>query len=266
MKRTWMLSFIIAGSFVVSASADIMIVRGRQRGAITTNTLNIRAEYDVTEVGRGNMPKKAVEVLFKENTGTPALSSDVILILRGPSFSKNPDFGSYSLVSPDSAHGIIPYSSEAWTAVLKKTDEELSDAPESERLPAREAIGLLRKKLYEVYGNPRHIYFYPPRRVPYSWSLAALCVRNGAVKELKVRISDSGNIISETPSHYPIKFFDSTNVSAEEMELFVRDYHRNTPPDEWPTWDPEPPPSMSESAAEEHEASVPQPRDPEPMP
>ena len=266
MRNVWMLTFMIAGSVSVSASTDIKIIRGYQRGGITTNALNIRAEYDVIEVGRGNLPKKVVEVLFKENTGTQPLPSDAILLLHGPSFSKAPDFGSYSLLSPDSAHGIIPYSPEAWMAVLKKTDAELSDAPETDRLSAGEAIGLLRKKLYEVYGNPRHIYFYPPRRVPYSWSLAALCVRNGAVKELKVRISDSGNIISETPSHYPIKFFDSTNVSAEEMELFVRDYHRNTPPDEWPTWDPEPPSTMSGSTAEEHESSVPLPSNSGPMP
>lgn len=250
----------------ISASAGILVVRGSQLSELATNAPYLHAEYSVKEIGRGSISAKTVEVLFRENERGAPLPADAILLLQEPSFSKIPDYGSYLLISPNAAQGIIPYSSEAWIAVMKKTDEELSDAPEADRLPAGKTIGLLRKKLYEVYGTPRHIYYYPPRRVPYGWSLAALCVRNGAVKELKVRVSDTGHIISETPNHYPIKFFDSAEVSAEEMELFVRDYHRNTPPDEWPTWDPEPPPFLPESAAEEHEASVPPSKDPETLP
>lgn len=47
-------------------------------------------------------------------------------------------------------------------------------------------------------------------------------------------MSDTGSFVGETPTHSPIKFFDSTEVTAEEMEQFVRDYHQSTPPDEWP--------------------------------
>jgi hypothetical protein len=86
------------------------------------------------------------------------------------------------------------------------------------------------------------------------------------VKSLRARISDKGKIIGEQPNHRPIKFFDDLEVSAEEMDQFIREYHRNTPPEKWPTRDPEPPLSMPESAAEEHGASLPRPCDSGPTP
>lgn len=234
----------------VSAAEDIKIVRGTQIGNIRTNTSSLgtrlRAEYAVVEVGRGKVTQKTVEVLFRENSTNRPLPADAILLLHGPSFSKNPDLGSYLLLSPDAAQGAIPYSAEAWAGILQKTDEELSDAPEERRFPVEKATALLRQRLYEKYGTPLHIYFYPPRRVPYSWALSALCVRNGAVKQLRIRVSDTGKIVNETPNHQPIKIFDSMEVTAEEMDQFVREYHRNTPPDEWPRWDSEPPPAESE--------------------
>ena len=259
MNKTGIVILILAICIDSSASAGIMVVRGSQLGTMETNRPYLRSEFAVEEVGRGNLTAKTVEVLFRENSGNQPLPTDAIILLHGPSFSKHPDYGSYLLISPDAAQGIVPYTVDAWMGILQKTDDELSDAPEADRLLVEKAVVLLRGRLYEKYGTPRHIYFYPPRRVPYSWSLAALCVRNGAVTKLMVRISDAGNIVSETPNHHPIKFFDSADVSAEEMELFVRDYHRNTPPDEWPTWDPEPPPAIPESAAGEYD-DVPEPR------
>ena len=266
MKRALMLVMVYAALVAISPAYDTIIIRGRQRGEVCTNRLNMRTEYEVVEVGRGNVTAKMVQVLFQEMTAGQPLPEEAIVIVREPSFSKNPEYGSYSAVSPHAAQSILPYSPEAWADILQKTDAELADAPESLWLPVERALAIFRQRLFEFYSRPSHIYIYPPRRVPYSWALAALLVRNGAVKSLRVRISDTGKIINETPNHRPIKFFDDLEVSAEEMDQFIREYHRNTPPEKWPKLDTEPPLSMPESAAEEHGASLPRPCDSGPTP
>lgn len=236
--------FLVAYSLPGNATAgSLFIARGLLESAPPSDSEMTTARYEVVEEGRGHMESNRLLVVFrtiKEKTET--LPSDAILLLEKGAWGQLPDGkgrGIYNAIGHDSQAGILPYSVEAWAGILQKTDEELSDAPEANRLPVEKATALLRERLYEKYESPLYIYFYPPRRVPYCWSIAALCVRNGAVKKLTVRISDTGRIISETPNHYPIKFFDSMDVTAEEMDQFVRVYHRNTPPEEWPMWDPE---------------------------
>lgn len=263
MKSVAIIIGAIAISSILMPSAyaeHILIARGALETLPKPDSEMTSARYRIIETGRGEAGTNVVTVIYMTTLQDERhLPSDAILLLEGVRWGKlseSKERGVFVALGHDPNIGILPYTEQAWKTMLQKSDEELSATPSNAQLPKEKAVALLRGRIHEKYGMPRHIYVYPPRRVPFGWSIAALCVRNSAVKKLTARISDQGRIISEIPNHYPIKFFDSTDVSAEEMELFIRDYHRNTPPDEWPTWDPEPPSSMPESAADEHEASV----------
>lgn len=273
MKTLSLYMVIIAISMLMRpgvCAANMLIARGVLEVPPSPDSEMTSAKYRIVESGRGYAETSLVEVIFMTTLhGEMSLPTDAILLLEKIEWGKPTESkgrGVFVALGHDPDVGILPYDEHTWGATLQKTDEELSSTPADAQLPKEKAIMILRGRMYEKYGTPSHIYIYPPTRLPFGWSIAALCVRNGAVKKLTVRVSDKGRIICEIPNHHPIKFFDSVEVSAEEMELFVRDYHRNTPPDEWPTWDPEPPLSLPDSAAEEHEASFPLPRDPGPVP
>lgn len=251
-------------------AANILIVRGVLETPPAPDSEMTSARYRIVETGRGDAETSLVEVIFMTTLhAEKQIPADAILLLEKVKWGKSSvskGRGVFIALGHDPDVGILPYTEQAWKTILQKSDEELSATPADAQMPKEKAVEMLRRRMYEKYETPSHIYIYPPRRVPFGWTIAALCVRNGAVKKLTDRVSDKGRIISEIPNHRPIKFFDSMDVTAEEMDQFVRDYHRNTPSNEWPTWDPKPPPAASESSAGEHEASVPPLNDHETMP
>ncbi|MBP7008231.1 MAG: hypothetical protein KBC66_00285 [Kiritimatiellae bacterium] len=254
MKTLVIIVAILLAALVLPGEAmtdTLFVVRGSLEHPPAPDSEMASARYRVVEEGRGHMETNHIMVIFWATTEkTEPLPSDAILLLEKGEWARLPDGkgrGIYNVIGHDPLAGIIPFSKDNWDSILQKSDEELTATPEENQLPSEKAVALLRERLHQKYGMPQHIYIYPPRRVPFGWSLAALCVQNGAVKSLRARISDKGKIIGEQPNHRPIKFFDDLEVSAEEMDQFIREYHRNTPPEKWPKLDTGPVSSAAES-------------------
>lgn len=210
------------------ASAEILIVHGqllpetdsRQKG-IEYWMNDVFVHYEIIEIGRGKLDSNisntckndngqvistnAIPISFLLRTGHGPLPPDAILILDNGFWEQFVPQHSYRVLGEDASRGILPYSPEAWKAILEKSNEELAEIPPAERLTREEIYAVLAKPLAEMGIAEQDIYIWFLRRIPFQWIVNACFLKDGQLYDYTATINDRGDILNDAtpePNRY----------------------------------------------------------------
>lgn len=211
---------------------EVGIARGRL--VERTNSFHFdTALYDIYEVGRGDIPFGPSRVYYY--SGFIHLPEDAILLLSGANFSEK--IPEYRALSYEPTYGIRPYSEEAWQVLLLKSNAELSQTPESERISEQEAQRLLIEHIIQNDDDPEYIYLSPALRFPFGWYVDAIFTVETGMLGIHATVTDKGRFRAPT---YKIIPHDSlvkegeSHVDEDLLEQAIATYYSATKPEYWP--------------------------------
>jgi hypothetical protein len=208
-------------------ASQVLIVRGELIGT------GAYGPYRVTEIGRGELGAKEIQVMYIREMLDGELPADAILLL-GTDISRErlkeerPRAAFYvSWTDPNRA--ILPYSPEAWASVLSKTDAELSDTPEGERMPMRDALRMAGKTVVARNPAARHIRYYPPGRLPFGWRIEALVAGDSRSRSEYVILTDSGKVQPPLGGDCGMRVDTGDTSTEEKFEAYLREQYKGRP-------------------------------------
>lgn len=211
-----------ATSLAISgASAEILIVHGRLCPETDSRQREheywmkrAHVNYEIIKIGRGVLnpnisniyhdengrvaSSNAIPVTFYLSTGQDPIPHNAILILDNGFWEQFNPQHSYRVLGEESWRGIVPYTPEAWEAILKRSNEELAEVPPADRLPQEEVYAVAASTLMGTGVAEQDIYFWALRRIPFQWIVNACFLKDGQLYDYSATLNDRGDILDES--------------------------------------------------------------------
>jgi hypothetical protein len=248
LKQRLFYSLMAAFWITSIAFADILIVHGRllpetdsrwreQLKPISRGYVR----YEIIDIGRGELDSNisntckdengqvistnAIPISFLLRTGQDPLPPDAILILDNGFWEQFVPQHSYRVLGEEAWRGILPYSAEAWDAILEKSNDELAEVPPADRLSREDIYEVLAKPLMRLGVAEKDIYIWLLRRIPFQWIVNACFLKDGQLYDYTVTVNDRGDMLNDARPE-PNRYYQA---GEEVIAFFSRERPDFTP-------------------------------------
>lgn len=238
LKQYICYSLVSAFWAISIASAEILIVHGRllpetdsRQKSIEYWMNDVFVHFEIIEIGRGKLDANisnickdengqvistnAIPINFLLRTGQDPLPPDAILILDNGFWEQFVPQHSYRVLGEEAWRGILPYSAEAWDAILEKSNDELAEVPPADRLSREDIYEVLAKPLMRLGVAENDIYIWLLRRIPFQWIVNACFLKDGQLYDYTVTVNDRGDILNDARPE-PNRYYQA----GEEVDAF----------------------------------------------